>query len=135
LVIEGEGGVTLHVRNCEPHTVQWNLVGLESVDGSLDGVDALSWDGAVEAHGPEWWKSRFAQIVVIFSKDGLGITAEEEVDVQVSTDCNIAQESFAAIQMSSDWRLGVGASEEHTEELIRVRVVVGLDQTEGMYAR
>jgi len=103
LIIKGEGGVILHIRNCEPHTVQWNLVGLESVDGSLDGVEALSWDGAVEAQGPEWWKSRFANIVVILSKDGLGITAEEEVDIQVSTDCDVAQKSSSAINMACDW--------------------------------
>jgi len=57
----------------------------------------------MEAQGPEWWKSGFTEVLVIFSKDGLGITAEEEVNIQVSTDCDVAQKSSVAHNMSSDW--------------------------------
>jgi len=57
----------------------------------------------MEAQGPEWWKSGFTEVRVIFSKDGFGITAEEEVNIQVSTDCDVAQKSSVAHNMSSDW--------------------------------
>jgi len=89
----------------------------------------------VEAQGPEWWKGWLTKIVVILSEDGLGITAEEEVNVQVSAGCNVTQKGLSIRHMSGDWGLGVGASEEHAEELIGGVVLICLDQTEWMYAR
>ena len=68
---------------------------------------------------PKRWQFWEANEILVLSNDFFSCSSEEEVDVQVSTSCDVA-EDILVISLAYDRSLCIRASKVDTEELVRL---------------
>ena len=81
----------------------------------------------VPSHGPIWRQNWESNEILIVCNNLFSCSFEEEIDVKVSSCCDVAQNRASIFLVRDDWGLCVSISEENTNEL-----TLCSDETEWM---
>lgn len=91
-------------------------IGLNNIFNLLLRVVGIS--SLLPSKRPEGWEVGLAKIILISIDNIFGSSVNEEIDFDLTSKGNIAQDTLAIFSVSKNWRLGIGISEIHTEEVI-----------------
>lgn len=86
--------------------------------------------GFLPAEGPEGRELWLTEDTLVVLNDLLSCARDEEVDLNLSTEGDVAEVGLLLVSISNNGKLGIGISEVHTDILLGF---LGLNQEEGVH--